>query len=683
MVRRKSGHDDVNPDTLSVVDAAVYWAERGIAVFPCSNKRPLTQNGFKDAVKDPAKAKQLFEFYGDAATMVGASMGDPSGMFAIDFDLYKGPEVDAWMQALIEKGLLPETRIHKTARGGIHVFYNGGELPKSSYPTDGVEVRGNGAYVIFPGGNAGYSVLSETISPAPSALLSYLASIKKEQSTDTIDGLKAKILAADNYHDSLARLAARYAAMGKAQEEVLSLLREVLSKSIASNPTHPRHERWKFLMDNQENELVRTVSTAHKKYNSQAARDEFTDRVDEEVFEKMKKVAEAAFKQRPHDRETETDSVKSVEDWNGEWPFSEEGYFAHHDHDLLSQRFVLHPILCEDESVLIAAEPKTGKTAVALTVGLHVAVGRDLGPSLRVAEPRGVLYFGLEGRRAIRLRIAAWRRHQRELGENVPDFIPLFVVERSKNLLQENARINLANAIAAAELWLEKEYGVKLGLIVLDTLTKAMPGGDQNSVDDTSAVFDVVGRVREIGVSAAVVFIHHKARAGNIRGSTNIEADPDVLTSIFKEGNKVIWSLDRARSVEEGGRYHFQLHNYSLGTSSQGFPINAPVVEAVDADEPSTVDIAAAKEIGKAMALIIALGEGTHKLSDVHKILVEAGLAPYLAGMRRVKPRPAPWNSKIAQDWYEQLIPVTGYIYAGVSCQRLVVDGITTGIHIF
>lgn len=681
MVRRKPAHDEVNPDALSVIDAAVYWAERGIAVFPCHDKRPLTKNGFKDAVKTPEEARKLFEFYGDAANMVGASMGDPSGQFAIDFDLYKGPEVDAWMQNLIEKGLLPETRIHKTPRGGIHIFYNGQELPKSSYPTDGVEVRGNGAYVIFPGGNAGYSVLTESIIPAPKNLLDFLKSIKKEQSTDTVDGLKAKILAADNYHDSLARLAARYSAMGWTQEQVLEGLMAVLSKSIASNPSHPRHERWNFLMNNQENELMRTVSTAHKKYNSQAASDEFNERVDQDVFEKMKKVADAAFKQRPHDGEKE--SVKTVEDWNGEWPFSEEGYFAHIDHDLLSQRFVLHPILCEDESILIAAEPKTGKTAIALTVGLHVAVGRDLGPSLRVAEPRGVLYFGLEGRRAIRLRIAAWRRRMGELGENVPDFIPLFVVERGKNLLQETARINLANAIAAAGVWMEAVHGIKLGLVVLDTLTKAMPGGDQNSVDDTSAVFDVVGRVRERGVTAAVAFIHHKARAGNIRGSTNIEADPDVLTSIAKEGNRVVWSLDRARSVEEGGSYHFVLHNYPLGTSQQGFPINAPFVEAVDAVEPSNIDINTAKEIGKVMAIIIALGEGTHKLSDVHKILAEAGLAPMLAGMRRVKPKPAPWNSKTAQDWYEKLIPVTGYIYNSVSVQRLVVDGVTTGVHIF
>lgn len=683
MVKRKVSGEDIKPEDMSVLDAALYWAERGIAVFPCRNKRPLTQNGFKDAVKDPQAVRKLFEFYGDSANMVGASMGDPSGMFAIDFDLYKGPEVEAWMQNLIEKGLLPETRVHKTQSGGIHIFYNGKVLPQSSYPTDGVEVRGNGAYVIFPGGGAGYSAITEGIVPAPSNLLAYLAGIKKSQKQDTIDALKAKILAADNFHDSIARLAARYSAMGWDQEKVTASIVETLKASMAAEPTHPRHERWKFLMGNEQGEFMRTITTAHRKFNTNAATQEFVESVEQDVFEKMQGVAAAAFKQSPHSGETEPDA-KTVEDWNGEWPFGEEGYFAHVDHDLLSQRFIVHPLLAEDESILIAAEPKTGKTALALTLGLHVATGRDLGPSLRVAEPRGVLYFALEGRRAVRLRIAAWRAHLHSLGEDVPDFIPLFVVERSKNLLHEDQRQELAVAVAAAAVWMKNEQGCDLGLITIDTYTKAMPGGDQNSVEDTSAVFDVVSRIRELGCTAAVAFIHHKARAGNIRGSTNIEADPDVITSVTKEGSRVIWSLDRARSVEEGVSWHFQLHSHHLGVSSQGYDIKAPVVVPIDGEESGTAaSVAEAMAENKVAGMIVAMGKGTHPLDICQQVLGDVGLAPMMAGMRRTKARVAAWNTKVAQEFYMDLVPAKGWAFAGVTMERVMKDGLMTAIHIF
>lgn len=684
MVRRKvAGETSVDPDSLSIVDAALYWASKGVSVFPCKgNKRPLTENGFKDAVKDPQAVRKLFEFYGNAARMVGASMGDPSGMFAIDFDLYKGPEVEAWMQGLIDKGLLPESRIHKTARGGVHVFYNGGELPQSSYPTDGVEIRGNGAYVIMPGGGAGYSVLTDEIVPAPKALLSYLASIKKQQSVETVDGLKARILAADNFHDSIARLAARYSAMGWDQERVTASIMGTLKASIASDENHPRHDRWKFLMENQQGEFLRAITTAHSKYNSNAASAEFNDKVDQDTFERMKATAASVFKSSPHDGEEVKE--KTVDDWAGKWPFDGEGYFAHQDHDLLSQRFILHPILCEDESILIAAEPKSGKTAVALTVGLHVATGRDLGPSLRVAEPRGVIYFALEGRRAVQLRIAAWRRHLRELGEVIPDFIPLFVVERGKNLLQEVERANLANAIAAAEVWMRNEHGIDLGLFIIDTYTKAMPGGNQNSVEDTSSVFDVVGRVRDLGVSAAAAFIHHKARAGNIRGSTNIEADPDVLTSVFKNGDRVTWSLDRARSVEDGLSFDFSIASYSLGVSKQGHEIKAPVITPIEKMEGSTTGaVSEAMKENKVAGMIVALGKGTHPLEVVMGVLAEAGLAPMTMSLRRTKSKPAAWHSSIAQEFFLNLIPEKGWAFAGVTMERVLKDGKLAAIHIY
>jgi hypothetical protein len=657
---------------VSIVDDALDLAELGLWVFPCSdNKRPLTTHGFKDAVNEPDKVKKLFEFYGDSAKLIGVKTGKDSDIIALDFDLYKGDQVRAFMDSLIAKQLLPNTRVHATKSGGVHVIYrgNGAGYPNVN-PADGVEVRGDGGYIIWWPAH-GEQVVSEGITKAPSELVNYLKSVRRQASEDSIDGLKQKILEAENFHDSLARLAARLSGSGMDRAEVMQELLRVLAGSVAASPSHPRHERWVGLTADHEKELSRIVGTGHEKFNSRAAGEQADGAFD---ATKLRVAADAfGFRASPNrgreeEAREEGPRVKTVEDFAGSWPFENEGYFAAHDHDLLSQRFILHPILCEDESILIAAEPKTGKTAIALTVGLHVATGYDLGPSLRVAEPRGVLYFGLEGRRAIRLRIAAWRRKQCELGKVLPDFIPLFVVERSKNLLHEAERQTLANAIKASSLWMEKEHGVSLGLIVIDTYTKAMPGGDQNSVEDTSSVFDVVNRIRELDVTAAVAFIHHKARAGNVRGSTNIEADPDVLTSIYKEGDKIVWNLDRARSVEEGGSYHFRLHNYPLGISSQGFAINAPVAEAIDAMDEGDAGIIDAKRDAQAMTLIIALGAGVHEMKLILDVITQAGLAPKEPARRATRVR---FDSKVFQQYIADLIPETGYSFGGKTVDRV------------
>lgn len=663
------------PTTL--VDKALALATQGLWVFPCNSKtkKPMTQNGFQDAVNDAASVRHLFEWAGEDA-LIAVKTGADSDILAIDFDFYKGPDAEKMFRHLEETGLLPPTKLVYTRSGGVHLLYrgNGAGYPTLAFRSEAVDVKGDGGYVIWWEAHGQDS--TGDYAEAPSALINYLNNYRRSASAESVTELKRQIRDAENFHDCLTRLAARLSAQGHTADEVMAELLECMRSSIASNPEHPRHSRWQKLMANDEKEISRIVNSSEEKYSSKAASTNFAENVD---LEKLREVAaKAGFRNATPGGADNEPTVVPVDGFVG-WPFEDQGYFAHHDHDLLSQRFVMHPLLCEDESILISAEPKAGKTAIALTCGLHIATGIDLGPSLRVAEPRGVLYFGLEGRRAIRLRIAAWRRKMVELGHDLPEQIPLFVIERSKNLLHEAERQTLANAIAASDIFLQEKYGVSLGAIFIDTYTKAMPGGDQNSVEDTSAVFDVVSRVRENGCTASVAFIHHKSRSGNVRGSTNIEADPDVLTSVSREGNKVVWTLDRARSVEEGAAYHFRLHNYALGVSNQGFSINAPYVEPVDAETPSNETTTAAKRANSAMACIVNMGEGEHDLATIYAALDLEGLAPPLKTRRakRIDPK-----SKEMQDFFMELVPERGYVFAGKAVERVLEGGVLAAIRV-
>lgn len=654
---------------LSILDRAKQLADAGIAVFPCSaNKRPACANGVLDASTDHKTIAALFAAAPNAA-LIGAAMGAVSGLLCIDLDFYKGPEAQAFYDELSAAGLLPETRVHRTPNGGEHYFYEiDGPFP-SLVPSDNVDVKADGGYVCWYDDGA-----TGEIERAPAGLLARLRAKKSDQSAESYEALKAKIFKAENFHDSLSRYAARLAGGGMDQGQVMLALLDALRGSVASSVHHERHDRWRSLMGDKDEELSRICTTAHTKYNSTAA----SHNLAEALFgAKAEQVAGSMFS-TPNRGETEQKLIPNFSE--DQWPFEGEGYFAHENHDLLKQRFVMHPIICEDEAILIAAEPKTGKTAISLTVGLHIACGINLGEGLKVAEPRSVIYFGLEGRRAIRLRIAAWRRYQTEKGAKLPDEIPLFVVEAGQNLLLPDARKLLVAKILAAEAYLKKKQSPSVGLIVLDTLTKSMPGGDQNSVEDTSSVFEIVGMLRTAKVTAAVAFIHHKARAGNVRGSTNIEADPDVLTSIEKDGPTVKWRLDRARSVEEGGSYHFTLHNYDLGISEQGFPINAPVVEATDYQTDTTNSFDEAKIANKVMSIVTGMGDGKHNLAAVIEALNKEGFGP-MTDVKRGKSVVRAASEK-AQTYFADLIPDTGYVFGGKSVTRVTEGGMITALFI-
>jgi len=647
----------------ALLKGALEWAEMGVPVFPCgAGKQPLTKNGHKDAVTDAAAVKKLFGSFNSSAKMVGARMGKDSGIFAVDFDLYKSPSVKEYMEILIEEGSLPDSRIHKTKNGGLHILYSHDSTWPNTQPAEGVDVKGEGGYIIVPP-SPGYSVAQEGLVEAPPSLMKRLAAAKAAVADATVTELKLRIIAAKDFHDSLRSMAAKLLARGMSPTDVIKELTETLNASTASNPNHKRHGRWAKLVADEGEELSRLVSTGYDKYSSSAASERMRD---SGKHEQNRKTAEQAGFTDHYTPEGNTGEVKQVEDYGEEWPFEGAGYFASEDHNLLDQKFVLHPFFAENETVVLFAEPKMGKTAWNVSASLHIACGMDYGPSLKVTEPRPCLYYALEGSRAIKLRIQAWRKHMAEEKVELPEHIPLFVVERSQNFLKETERQAACNQIIAANNYCIKKYGSPLGVISLDTLTKAMPSGDQNSVEDTSALFELVGLLREGGITSTIVFVHHKARTGGVRGSTNIEAEPDVLLDVSKgkvDKTDIEVRVARARSIDEGGVYSFGTKTIPLGVTNQGIDLSSFIVEPKDNVEVEGKSIVGAQTTAAILGVISNLGAGSFPLALVYKTLLDEGLAPVPGGSSR---RRVSMKLAVVQEFFELYISNTGTVFKGV-----------------
>jgi hypothetical protein len=650
----------------ALIDGALDWAGMGIPVFPCGgNKAPLTENGFKDAVTDPDAVRKLFEFYGSSAKMIGARMGEESGLFAIDFDLYKGDIPQSYMQELIDSGNLPDTRMHKTKSGGLHAIYSHSSEWPNVVPVSGVEIKGEGGYIIVPP-SKGYEVVREGVVDAPDTLIKQLTMAKAKLAGRTTDAIKMRILAAEDFHDNLRSLSAKLLARGLEPATVMLELSETMAASVAANAEHPRHDRWAAIMADSGKEFTRLVTTGYDKYSSSAASEKAREHSDK--YEGLRKAAASAgFKEHQDTPEGTSGEVKQVEDYGEDWPFEGAGYFASEDHDLLNQKYVMHPFFAEDETTVLFAEPKMGKTAWNVTASLHIACGMDYGPSLKVTEARPCLYYALEGSRAIKLRIAAWRKDQKEAGVQLPSNIPLFVVERSQNFLKEDERKAACNQIIAANNYCIKHHGSALGVISLDTLTKAMSSGDQNSVEDTSALFELVGLLREGGVSASIVFVHHKARTGGVRGSTNIEAEPDVLLDVSKgkvDKTDIEVRVARARSIDEGGLYSFSTKTIPLGKTTQDIELTSFVVLPKENEAIDGKTLVGAQTTSAILGVITELGDGVYPLQVVYDALHTAGLAPVVktrAG-RKVSMR-----LSAIQEFFELYVSNTGSVYRDVA----------------
>ena len=135
----------------SLKQAALYLATVfGWMVFPLipREKRPLTPHGFKDAVTSVEQIEVWWSEWPDAN--VGVATGQVSGVVVLDVDPPEGEESLA--RLLEQHGSLPSTLEAITGRGR-QLFFAVPDFPvKNSAGKlgEGLEVRGDGGYVVVP-----------------------------------------------------------------------------------------------------------------------------------------------------------------------------------------------------------------------------------------------------------------------------------------------------------------------------------------------------------------------------------------------------------------------------------------------------------------------------------------------------------------------------------------------------
>lgn len=152
---------------------ALAYARAGFKVFPCGSglsreygesgklvypKHPLTRHGFKDAITDEATIRGWWARWPHAA--IGMPTGTASGLIVVDVDRHGDDNGFASLARLSEQfgfGLPDPVAFSRTPSGGAHLFFRAGNVSVRNstgrigpYEAAGVDVRGEGGYVIVP-----------------------------------------------------------------------------------------------------------------------------------------------------------------------------------------------------------------------------------------------------------------------------------------------------------------------------------------------------------------------------------------------------------------------------------------------------------------------------------------------------------------------------------------------------
>jgi hypothetical protein len=129
-----------------------------------------------------------------------------------------------------------------------------------------------------------------------------------------------------------------------------------------------------------------------------------------------------------------------------------------------------------------------------------------------------------------------------------------------------------------------KQLGMPVRLVVVDTLARAMAGGNENGSEDMGALVTSSDQIRE-QTGACVLYIHHSGKdaAKGSRGHSSLKAATDTEIEVTRGADKVSSArVTKQRDLESEGSFAFRLEPVELGTNQRGKPVMSCVVVAAD-----------------------------------------------------------------------------------------------------
>ena len=200
-------------------------------------------------------------------------------------------------------------------------------------------------------------------------------------------------------------------------------------------------------------------------------------------------------------------------------------------------------VLVRGGTAVMFGESGIGKTFEALEIGLSVQTGQ---PSQGRATLQGaVVYVPGEGLAGMKARVGAWKCSRDFKGRAGIHF-----TKRTVNLLDEADVKAFCDSIAP----------LKPVLVIIDTLARAMVGGDEDGSKDMGVVIDTIVRMAAF-LNATILLLHHPVKKKPFveRGFERLTRRCGHLALVEKEGRTT-----RPQMRETKGRRALRRHRLDL-----------------------------------------------------------------------------------------------------------------------
>jgi hypothetical protein len=216
--------------------------------------------------------------------------------------------------------------------------------------------------------------------------------------------------------------------------------------------------------------------------------------------------------------------------------------------------------------VALYGPPGSFKSFIALDLAVAIARSAQwFGLEAKTTDKGAVIYIAGEGHGGIGARIKACRiHHQIEAGT------PIYFLRHQINLRSSEEDFS---RLVYAVMELVLALGVKVELIVIDTLARAFGGGNENSSEDMGAFITSCGHLQD-EFKAALMVIHHSGKdaAKGLRGHSSLlgAVDTELELLRFEDQPRGVLTVSKQKDGEDGLRFGFEMVEVEIDQGREG-----------------------------------------------------------------------------------------------------------------
>ncbi|MGB1527463.1 MAG: AAA family ATPase [Candidatus Puniceispirillaceae bacterium] len=212
--------------------------------------------------------------------------------------------------------------------------------------------------------------------------------------------------------------------------------------------------------------------------------------------------------------------------------------------------FVVDQMFTRHGLAVVYGEPGAGKSFIAIDLALSIAYGKPWHE--HAVEQGAVLYIAGEGVGGLGKRVKAWQAHHGLTGAADFHVLPTAVKFRDTGDVEK-----LMRTIDA----LDKPFKA----VFIDTVARALLGGDENSATDIGLFVDACDAVKR-HTGSAVIAIHHSGKDSSrgMRGSSSLLGGVDTSIRVSKVEDAVTMVTEKQKDAEPADDMAFEMTQIAL-----------------------------------------------------------------------------------------------------------------------